>query len=140
MNLIPIGQAAGQLGLATSTLRYYDERGLVSPRTRRGGRRMYTSEELRRLAFLKLANRLGIPLAAAAAVLDAPSPQWRQTAREQIVELDELVAQAQAARTFLTNALECPTDHPTAQCSVMIRALDRLIAGTPVEELGAEYT
>lgn len=139
MDLIPIGQAAGQLGLATSTLRYYDERGLVSPRTRRGGRRMYTSEELRRLAFLKLANRLGIPLAAAAVVLDAPSPQWRQTAREQIVELEELVAQAQAARTFLTNALECPTDHPATQCSVMIRALDRLIAGTPVEELGAEY-
>lgn len=139
MDLIPIGRAAEQLGLATSTLRYYDERGLVSPRTRRGGRRMYSIDELRRLAFLRLANRLGIPLAAAATVLDAPAAQWRQSAREQLAELDQLVAQAQAARTFLTNALECPTEHPASQCSVMIEALDRLISGTAVEELGTGY-
>jgi DNA-binding transcriptional MerR regulator len=78
MDLIPIGQAAARLGLSASALRYYDERGLVCPPARRAGQRMYGSEELRRLAFVKIAHRLGLPLDTAAAVLDAPGPQWRQ--------------------------------------------------------------
>ena len=51
------------------------KRGLVRPQVRRGGRRMYGSEELRRLAFIKLAHRLGLPLQTAAAVLDAAVEQ-----------------------------------------------------------------
>ena len=67
MDLIPIGEAAARLALSTSALRYYDERGLVRPQVRRGGRRMNGSEELRRLAFIKVAHRLGLPLQTAAA-------------------------------------------------------------------------
>jgi len=140
MDLVPIGQAAQQLGLSASALRYYDERGLVSPPARRHGRRMYGVNELRRLAFLKITNRLGLPLDAAAAILDAPGPQWRRTAREQLAELDQLIRQAQAARTFLTSALDCPTDHPASECTVMIEALDRLVTGTTVDELAADHT
>lgn len=140
MDLIPIGQAADQLGLSTSALRYYDERGLVRPPVRRAGRRMYGSEELRRLAFVKLAHQLGLPLETAAAVLDAPGPQWRQTVREQLAELDDVIAQARAAQKFLTHALNCPTDHPARQCATMIAALDRLVAGATVDELANEHT
>jgi DNA-binding transcriptional MerR regulator len=50
---------------------------------------MYGADELRRLAFIKVAQRLGLPLSTSAAVLDAPGPQWRQTVRQQIVELSE---------------------------------------------------
>lgn len=140
MDLIPIGRAAARLGLSTSALRYYDERGLVCPPERHAGRRMYGSEELRRLAFVKIAHRLGLPLGTAAAVLDAPGPQWRQTVREQIAELDDVIAHARAAQTFLTHAMNCPTDHPAHQCATMIAALDRLVDGTSVEELAAEHT
>jgi hypothetical protein len=56
-----IGEAAGRLGLRPSALRYYDEQGLVAPRARQAGRRMYGPAELRQLAFLKIAHRLGIP-------------------------------------------------------------------------------
>lgn len=59
---IPIGQAAERLGLNPSALRYYDERGLVRAPTRRAGRRMYGRDELRRLAFIKIAQQLGLPL------------------------------------------------------------------------------
>ncbi|MGH3694213.1 MAG: MerR family transcriptional regulator [Pseudonocardiaceae bacterium] len=52
MDLISIGQAADRLGLNPSALRYYDERGLVTPAARRAGRRVYGLEELRRLAFI----------------------------------------------------------------------------------------
>lgn len=140
MDLIPIGRAAARLGLSASALRYYDERGLVCPPARQAGRRMYGSDELRRLAFIKIAQRLGLPLETAAAVLDAPGPQWRQSVRDQIAELDAVIANARAAQTFLTHALNCPTDHPARQCATMIGALDRLVDGVTVDELAAEHT
>ena len=140
MDMLPIGQAAARLGLSTSALRYYDERGLVCPPVRQAGRRMYGSEELRRLAFVKIAHRLGLPLETAAAVLDAPGPQWRQTVRQQIAELDNVIAHAQAAQNFLTHALNCPTEHPARQCATMVGALDRLVDGATVDELAAEHT
>lgn len=140
MDLIPIGQAAARLGLSTSALRYHDERGLVRPPVRQAGRRMYGSEELRRLAFVKIAHRLGLPLETAAAVLDAPGPQWRQSVREQIAELDNVIAHARAAQSFLTHALNCPTDHPACQCATMVAALDRLVDGATVDELAAQHT
>ncbi len=72
---------------------------------------MYGPEELRRLALLKIVNRLGLPLDTAAAVLDAPSEeQWRATVREQIAALDRVIAQAQGAQQFLTHALRCPKE------------------------------
>ena len=139
MTLISIGEAAAQLGLSTSALRYYDERGLVCPTARRAGTRMYGSDELRRLAFIKLAHRLGLPLQTAAAILDAPEPRWRGTVRQQIAQLDDVIAQARMAQLFLTHALNCPTDHPARDCATMTGVLDRLVEGTTVDEIAAEH-
>lgn len=139
MELIPIGEAAHRLGLRPSALRYYDERGLVRPRTRQGGRRMYGHDELRRLAFIKIALRLGIPLGTAAAILDAPGLHWRETVRGHLTTLDSLIAQAKGARAFLTHALDCPRPHPTQDCPTMIDALDQLVYGAPVEDLREQY-
>ncbi|OBG25252.1 MerR family transcriptional regulator [Mycobacterium sp. 852002-51057_SCH5723018] len=136
MTLIPIGQAAAQLGLSTSALRYYDERGLVSP-VRRRGRRMYGPDELRRLAFIKIAQHLGLPLQTAAAVLDNPARTWRPIVAEQIAALGRVIEQAQQAQSFLTHALRCPADHPARQCPNMTAALDSLIGGTTIDELAA---
>jgi DNA-binding transcriptional MerR regulator len=138
VDLISIGEAADRLGLRPSALRYYDERGLVAPPTRRAGRRMYGTDEMRRLAFLTIARRLGIPLDTAAAVLDEPGPDWRAAVREQIVELDRLAEQIRGARLFLDHALDCPTEHPTRDCPTMTTALDRFLAGITLEQLGRE--
>jgi DNA-binding transcriptional MerR regulator len=139
MTLIPIGQAAAQLGLSTSALRYYDDRGLVSP-LRQRGQRMYGPDELRRLAFIKIAQHLGLPLQTAAAVLDTPGRTWRPIVREQIAELNRVIAQAQLAQMFLTHALHCPADHPARQCPNMTAALDSLVNGTTIDQLAAEHT
>lgn len=136
--MITIGEAATRLQMAPSALRYYDERGLVRPTARRAGTRMYGTEELRRLAFLKIVHRLGVPLDIAAAVLDAPSEQWRDSVRDQLADLDRVIAQARAAQHFLTHALNCPTDHPAQECATMTGALDRLVDGMSVEQLAAE--
>jgi DNA-binding transcriptional MerR regulator len=136
MTLIPIGRAAARLGLSTSALRYYDDRGLVSP-PRRRGQRMYGPDELRRLAFIKIAHHLGVPLQTAAAVLDTPGRTWRPVVAEQIAELNRIIAQARLAQDFLTHALHCPADHPARQCPNMIAALDSLVNGTTIDQLAA---
>ena len=137
MELVTIGEAAQTLGLNTSALRYYEERGLVTPQ-RRGGKRMYTREQLRRLAFIQLMQRLGIRLDAASAVLHEPSDQWRDAVREQIAAIEEIIARANGARDFLQHALACPSDHPVDECEHMIGFLDRRLGGVSIEELAAE--
>jgi DNA-binding transcriptional MerR regulator len=140
MNLIPIGEAAARLGLNTSALRYYDERGLVPVQNRQAGQRLYGRDELRRLAFIKIAHRLGIPLETTAAIMDAPGQQWRETVRDQIAALDDLIKQAQAAQTFLTHALNCPHTHPIRDCPTMTGVLDELVDGaTSMEQLRERY-
>jgi DNA-binding transcriptional MerR regulator len=137
MELVTIGEAAQVLELNTSALRYYEDRGLVTPE-RRGGKRMYSRKHLRRLAFIQLMQRLGIRLDAASAVLDEPSDQWRDVVREQIAAIEELIARANGARDFLEHALACPADHPVDECPHMIAALDKRLDGLTIEELAAQ--
>ncbi len=139
VELLPIGAAAARLGLNPSALRYYDEHGLVRPAARAGGRRMYGPAELRRLAFIQLAQRLGIRLDAAAAVLDEPGERWRAIVGEQIDALDQLITLAEAAKDFLSHALQCPAEHPVTECPVMIESLDRRVAGDTIEQIAAEH-
>ena len=75
----------------------------------------------------------------AAAVLDTPSDRWREVVRDQITKLDELISQAQAAQRFLTQAANCPAEHPVGQCPHMTSGLDRWLAGVPYEQLTAEH-
>lgn len=139
MDPIPIGEAAKRLGMRTSALRYYEERDLVRPAARMNGTRVYGLQELRRLAFIQIARRLGIDLDTAAAVLDEASDQWRKTVGEQIAELEELIARAQGAKSFLSHALMCPAERPTRECPHMIETLDQLLEGVSVEQLASEH-
>ena len=131
MEFVPIGEAARMLGINPSALRYYEERGLVRP-ARRAGRRVYARDQLRRLAFIQILQRLGVGLEPASAVLDQPSEQWRGVVREQIAGLEDLVARATAARYFLQHALECPAEHPVQECPFLAETLDRHLAGAPL--------
>src|SRR5262245_52040691 len=138
MELVMIGDAAQMLGLNSSALRYYEDRGLVTPQ-RRGGKRMYAREQLRRLAFIQVMQRLGIRLDAASAVLNGPREQWRDVVRDQITAIEELIARANGARDFLAHALACRADHPVDECERMIDFLDKRLDGVSIEELAAEH-
>jgi DNA-binding transcriptional MerR regulator len=135
VGLVGIGEAARSLGLNTSALRYYEERGLVQPVTRRGGRRMYDTAQLRRLVLVQIMQRLGIHLDAAAAILDKASDAWRDHLDRQVEQIDDLIARATLAREFLVHARNCPAEHPVAQCPKLIEVLDRRLAGVSFEQL-----
>ncbi|SRR6266498_248642 len=138
MELVSIGEAARRLGVNTSALRYYETRGLVRP-ARQGGRRRYDPEQLRRLAFIRTMQRLGVSLDAASAVLDQPGQRWREALREQVAALEELIARAHEAREFLQHALRCPAEHPVRECRYLIESLDRRLAGISIAQLAAEH-
>lgn len=138
MDLVPIGEAARLLGVKTSALRYYEDRGLVRPH-RKAGQRQYSRTDLRRLAFVQITRRLGLSLDTAAAVLNDSGEQWRDRARDQVRDLAGLIAQAQEAQLFLAHALECPAEHPVRDCPRLVAILDRRLDGATLEQLASEH-
>jgi len=138
--LISIGEAARLLGMNTSALRYYEGRGLIRAVTRHGGKRMYDTEQLRRLVLVQVMQQLGIPLDAALAILDEENDAWREDLSRQIERLDELIARASLARDFLSRARNCRADHPVAECPKLNGIIDRRLAGVSFDELVREHT
>lgn len=79
---LTVGQVAERSGIAVSTLHFYETKGLIASRRNEGNQRRYRREVLRRVALIKVAQRLGVPLAEIAAAL-ASLPEGRAlTARD----------------------------------------------------------
>jgi DNA-binding transcriptional MerR regulator len=140
MALIGIGEAARILGMNNSALRYYEERGLIQPVSRKAGKRMYDIDQLRRLVLVQIMQQLGIPLDAAGAILDESSDVWRDHLAQQVRHLDDLIARATLARDFLVRARKCRADHPVAQCPKLVGIIDRRLAGVTFDQLVREHT
>jgi len=65
-----IGAAAEELGITSSTIRFYERKGLIRPIGRISGRREVDEETLLTLRFLKLAKSAGFTLAEATRLLE----------------------------------------------------------------------
>src|SRR3954451_5183619 len=63
MELLTIGQVSARAGVAPSALRYYEEQGLIASTRTAGGARRYARSVLRRLAFVRAAQNVGLSLA-----------------------------------------------------------------------------
>src|SRR4051794_37201969 len=57
------GELATRAGVAISALHFYERQGLIASSRTSGNQRRYTRDTLRRVAFIKMSQRLGIPLA-----------------------------------------------------------------------------
>lgn len=112
----PASRAGHPVQFAESCWEIRPDGNGVQPAARVHGKRHYGLQEMRRLALLQTAQRLGIRLDTAAAVLDASREQWHATVSEQIAELDELISRAEGAKEFLAHALNCPAEHPAREC------------------------
>ena len=96
-----IGELAKQLGVSTRTIRYYEERGLITPERSSGGQRVYTRRDRGRLKLILRAKASGLDLEESKEVLDLydilPSDKVEQAQAEKlesmvIRRLDELEA------------------------------------------------
>ncbi len=124
--LATIGEVAERAGVATSTVRYYERRGLLLPDARQSGQRRYRYSTLRRLVFIGMLQDAGLTLDDIARILSAAdSNEWKAIAARRLQILSERMALLEIARTYLRGSLLCPFDHPLTECSVMGHEIDR---------------
>ncbi|MCK0167905.1 redox-sensitive transcriptional activator SoxR [Jannaschia sp. S6380] len=108
-----IGQVAARTGLSVSQIRFYEARGLISPPRNRGGQRRFPRAELRRLAFIRIAQRLGLSLARIRAALGPPSErpptpkEWAAIAADLRDELTERIETMTRLRDNLDGCIGC---------------------------------
>ena len=93
-------------GMSSATLRYYERRGLIESRGRRGGRRLYDPEVFDRLGLIALARRAGFSVEEVAGIVGAMRvSRSGLEARAKVVE--ELIGQMLALRAALRHAAIC---------------------------------
>jgi MerR family redox-sensitive transcriptional activator SoxR len=114
MDLLTIGEIARRAGLATSALRYYERQGLVSAIRTSGGQRRYRRNMLRRLAFIRAAQNVGLSLQEIRTALETLPAQrtpttadWARLSRSWHSRLDEQIAALTALRDGLTSCIGC---------------------------------
>jgi MerR family redox-sensitive transcriptional activator SoxR len=78
---LSVGDVAARAGVAVSTLHFYERKGLIRSHRTAGNQRRYERDVLRRLAVIRLANELGVPLGRVAMAL-AALPQGRTPTKE----------------------------------------------------------
>nr|WP_216621404.1 helix-turn-helix domain-containing protein [Cupriavidus necator] len=105
-----IAEVARQAGVPASTLRYYEEKGLIASIGRRGMRRVFDAGVLERLALIALGRAAGFSLDDIAQMF---SPQGRPRIDRQRLaaradELDRTIRKLTAMRDGLRHAAACP--------------------------------
>ncbi|MDR3414651.1 MAG: helix-turn-helix domain-containing protein [Nevskia sp.] len=105
-----IGEVAQQSGVPASTLRFYEEKGLITPVGRRSLRRQYAPTVLERLALIALGRAAGFSLEEIAHMF-APDGRLRIDRRmlaARAEEVDRTIRQLSAMRDGLRHAAVCP--------------------------------
>ena len=125
-DLVTIGELARRAGIATSTVRYYERRGLVRPDAWRSGQRRYRDGTVRLVVFIGMLKDAGLSLDDIDGVLNAASVgEWKEIGQRRLAVLDEEIARLEHARDYLRGALLCRYDHPVNECAIMGAEIDR---------------
>lgn len=108
------GDLARRAGVAISALHFYEREGLISSRRTSGNQRRYARETLRRVAFIRMSQRLGIPLARVAEALATlptdrvpTSRDWAKLSAGWREDLDERILHLQRLRDNLADCIGC---------------------------------
>ncbi|WP_328870257.1 redox-sensitive transcriptional activator SoxR [Streptomyces sp. NBC_00287] len=111
---LTVGQLAARSGAAVSALHFYEAKGLIASRRTAGNQRRYGRDTLRRVAFIRAAQRVGIPLAtireALAELPEERTPtheDWARLSAAWRAELDERITQLNRLRDHLTDCIGC---------------------------------
>jgi MerR family redox-sensitive transcriptional activator SoxR len=112
--LLSIGEVAERSGLAASAIRFYEQRGLIHAERTASGQRRFRRDVLRRMAFIRIAQRVGLTLeeivtALASLPADrAPSGKdWKHLTASWSERLDQRIALLEALRGGLTMCIGC---------------------------------
>ena len=114
MEELTIGELAARSGVATSALRFYEARGLVTSRRTTGNQRRYARATLRRVALIQAGRAAGIPLDEIRVALGGlphertPTKRdWERLSRAWRRDVDERIGRLEALRDELTSCIGC---------------------------------
>jgi DNA-binding transcriptional MerR regulator len=132
---LTIGELASRAGVATSALRYWEELGLLPAPSRVSGQRRYPPSAVELVGTILLLRDVGFTLRELKALIASRRAVdgWRQLAERKLTELDQRIAQAQAARTAIAHALACPHED-ILQCPNFVSVITARLAGSPLQE------
>jgi MerR family redox-sensitive transcriptional activator SoxR len=131
---LTVGEVAARSGVAVSTLHFYESKGLIESSRTDGNQRRYAREVLRRVAFIRVAQRVGISLADIAGALatlptdGAPTrADWKRLSNVWRSELDERIEQMVKLRDTLDDCIGCGC-----------LSIDRCRLRNPLDELATQ--
>ena len=111
---LTVGQVAARSGVAVSALHFYEAQGLISSRRTAGNQRRFPREVIRRVAFIRASQGVGIPLARIGAALDqlpdrrTPTRRdWERLSEAWRSELDDQISRLQRLRDNLSGCIGC---------------------------------
>jgi MerR family redox-sensitive transcriptional activator SoxR len=132
--VLSVGEVARRSGVTVSTLHFYESQGLIASTRTAGNQRRYARETLRRVAFIRVSQRVGIALADIAAALSslpahaAPNrADWARLSANWRADLDDRMAQLKKLRDTLDDCIGCGC-----------LSIDRCRLRNPLDKLGAE--
>ncbi len=131
MSNLDITAVAQQSGIPASTLRFYEEKGLIASIGRRGLRRVFDASVLERLALIALGRAAGFSLDEIA-LMFAPDGRPRidrQMLAAKADELDRTIRKLSAMRDGLRHATACPAPSHM-ECPTFCRILRAAASGT----------
>jgi MerR family redox-sensitive transcriptional activator SoxR len=111
---LTIGELAARSGVATSALRFYEERGLIRAERNASGHRRYPRAVLRCVAFIVFAQRIGLTLDdVAVEIAKLPRNQvpqredWAKLSKGWTRRIDERITELERLRAGLTECIGC---------------------------------
>jgi MerR family redox-sensitive transcriptional activator SoxR len=112
--LLTIGEVARRSGVATSALRFYEERGLIHSERTAAGHRRYPRPVIRRVAFVVFAQRIGLSLDEVGRELEKlpgnrvpRRSDWAKLSNSWTARIDERIAELERLRAGLTECIGC---------------------------------
>jgi MerR family redox-sensitive transcriptional activator SoxR len=111
---LSVGEVAARSGVAVSAIHFYEAKGLIRSRRNQGNQRRYARGILRLVAVIKVAQRIGMPLAtirdALATLPHGRTPtaaDWRRLSGVWRAGLDERIERMTRLRDSLTGCIGC---------------------------------
>ena len=108
------GELANRSGVAISALHFYEREGLISSQRTSGNQRRYARDTLRRVAFIRMSQRLGIPLSRVRSALGTlptdrvpTSKDWAKLSAGWRQDLDDRIFHLQRLRDNLADCIGC---------------------------------
>lgn len=124
-----VGELGERFGLATHVLRHWEDVGLLTPERDGIGRRVYSEQDVYRVAVIVSSKAAGMSLDQIRALIDAESDGRRDILREHLADLEARMAEMERSRHLTEHALECRA-HDIANCPNFRAHVSDIVAGT----------